>query len=301
MVNRAGFPCQPFSNMSTQPGFNCEKGRGLLFQQIVRVLNISKPKAFLFENVPGLRDMEEAHNHILRAFQESGYFVYSEVCSSRGLTATGRKRLFFFGFRNDTKVTSFQLPFVPDMQLKAENILDYDDIPQEDLSVLRLANDTMKRLLDCGRWRPHSLAWPNKSCDTITSHYGNAVGRGESQLVPCHAPNHPRRFSARECARLMGFPNSYILIPQKQNQGRMAYFKQFYRMFGNAVCPPLIAALAGCVLERIELSDFDSNPIDWIEKGLKIAVGLAKAATRAKPVALPLGCLVRQQQQDVVQ
>ena len=114
MAVRAGFPCQPFSNMSNQPGFNCEKGRGLLFQQIVRVLDISKPKAFLFENVPGLRDMDETFQHILGSFQASGYQVFTEVCSSRGLTTTSRKRLFFFGFRNDLDVGTFEMSFVPD-------------------------------------------------------------------------------------------------------------------------------------------------------------------------------------------
>ena len=277
--------------MSTQPGFNCEKGRGLLFQQIVRVLDISKPRAFLLENVPGLRDMEETFQHILGSFQAAGYQVFTEVCSSRGLTATSRKRLFFFGFRNDIGVDSFELSFVPDLQIKAENVLDYDAMPHEDLEVLRLSDDTMNRLINCGRWRPHSLAWPNTCCDTITSHYGNAVGRGESQLVPCYAPNNPRRFSPRECARLMGFPNSYKLIQQKENQSRIAYCKQFYRMFGNAVCPPLIASLAGCVLDQLGLSQ-DGERIDLVDRGLRIALHLAREARRSFPVVLPLGCLV---------
>ena len=151
----------------------------------------------------------------------------------------------------------------------------------------------MHRLMNCGRWRPHSLAWPNTCCDTITSHYGNAVGRGESQLVPSHAPNHPRRFSPRECARLMGFPNSYRLIPQNENQSRIAYYKQFYRMFGNAVCPPLIASLAGCVLDQLGLS-VNGKRINLVDRGLRIAIYLANEATRSFSVVLPLGCLVLQ-------
>jgi site-specific DNA-cytosine methylase len=67
-----GFPCQPFSNMSTQPGMNCEIGRGLLFQEIIGVLKISKPKAFLLENVPGLYGMTETFEYIVRAFEDSG-------------------------------------------------------------------------------------------------------------------------------------------------------------------------------------------------------------------------------------
>lgn len=48
-----GFPCQPFSKLGEQPGFNCDKGRGQLFLEIVRVLGVSKPRCFLLENVPG--------------------------------------------------------------------------------------------------------------------------------------------------------------------------------------------------------------------------------------------------------
>jgi site-specific DNA-cytosine methylase len=48
----AGFPCQPFSSLGLQPGLREEKG--VLFQQIVRVLRLRQPRAFLLENVPGL-------------------------------------------------------------------------------------------------------------------------------------------------------------------------------------------------------------------------------------------------------
>lgn len=291
---RGGFPCQPFSNLSSQPGLNCEKGRGVLFQEIVRVLHVSRPKVFLLENVPGLRDMKETFQHILGAFEDAGYQVFWEVCNARGLTATSRKRLFFVGFRSDVsdKPIPFEFPFVPDLQLKAQNILDYDELPTEELAILRLSDETMDRLLSCGRWRSHSLAWPNRPCDTITSHYGNAVGRGESQLVPCSAPHHPRRFSVRECARLMGFPDSYRLLPPKADQGDMAYRKLHYRMFGNAVCPPIVAVLAGAALDHCEIQDLNGQDLNWTEKGLNTAVALGMAATRESTILLPLGSVV---------
>ena len=51
-VLTAGFPCQPFSSLGEQPGLDDEKGT--LFRQIVRVLELRRPAAFLLENVPGL-------------------------------------------------------------------------------------------------------------------------------------------------------------------------------------------------------------------------------------------------------
>jgi DNA (cytosine-5)-methyltransferase 1 len=285
-----GFPCQPFSALGKQPGFECENGWGNLFLEIVRVLEHSKPKAFLCENVPGLLTMTETFDTILAAFQKCGYTVTYEVCAARGLTATGRKRLFFAGLRNNPEGSDkFEFPFVPDLSLRAENCLDYDDLPQEELDVLRLAEPTFWQLISGRRWKPASLAWPNLVLDTLTSHYGNAVGRGESQLVPCHAPHRPRRFSVRECARLMGFPNSYKFAKQRENQGDMAYRKEGFRMVGNAVCPPLIAALAAALLEHCELKAQGTN---WIQKGHDVAVHLAKAATRETRAPLPVGCLV---------
>lgn len=229
-----GFPCQPFSALGQQPGFSCPKGN--LFLEIVRVLRISKPKAFLLENVPGLVGMEETLNTIVAALEDEGYDVTSEVCSARGLTVTGRKRLFLVGLRRSDngnnayghprKGERFEFPFIPDLDLVLHDVLDYDNLPLDELDILRLSDTTFDQLLNNKRWRPSRLAWPNIKGDTLTSHYGNSVGRGESQLVPCKAPYPPRRFSIREMARMMGFPNSYEFLPPRPRQSPMAYRKE---------------------------------------------------------------------------
>ena len=48
----AGFPCQPFSQRGDQAGF--DDPRGQMYTELVRLLTVSQPKAFLFENVPAL-------------------------------------------------------------------------------------------------------------------------------------------------------------------------------------------------------------------------------------------------------
>jgi DNA (cytosine-5)-methyltransferase 1 len=285
-----GFPCQPFSSLGEQPGLECPKGN--LFLQIVRVLQHSQPKAFLLENVPGLLSMTENYTTIVNALTDAGYDVTTEVCSSRGVTATNRKRLFFVGLRNDreTKSRSFEFPFVPDLKLRAADMVDYDysnstdDDDDIDIDLLRLADTTMEQLLTCKRWRPASMAWPNSVCDTIISHYGNAVGRGESQLVPCVAPYNPRRFSPRECARLMGFPNTFCLADRREGQGEMAHIKEQYRMFGNAVCPPLIAALAGAVLAHCPgIAGCQQHHSGWVVWGRECSIRLSYAAMIPQP------------------
>ncbi|KAL7519512.1 hypothetical protein ACHAWX_004265 [Stephanocyclus meneghinianus] len=318
----AGFPCQPFSKLGNQPGFDCHKGRGQLFLEIVRFLKVSRPRSFLLENVPGLIDMKDTLNVILNALRGAGYKVKVEICSARGLVATKRNRLFFVGIRrdlvesrtdNDVSVKTslslsdkdahfFQFPYIPDLKLCAHDILEYESLPRSELDILRLSSAAFEQLNRNKRWRPHQLAWPNVHCDPLTSHYGNAVGRGDSQLVPSCSPHPPRRFSVRECARIMGFPNSFSFcsIRVAAKQGEMAHRKEAYRMLGNAVCPPLIAALAGSVLDaaRIELplrqpqDRFVPCDDNWIVKGRRTAVDLARAALRPSPAPLPAGCIV---------
>jgi DNA-cytosine methyltransferase len=399
-----GFPCQPFSALGTQPGLECPKGH--LFLEIVRVLKVSQPKAFLLENVPGLQQLTATYDIIVHALEEAGYAVWTQVCNARAVTATTRKRLFLVGIlrqppnqpsdhekekeddddtrdkagmvnktessnKQSTATTTtveplFEFPFIPDLGLRAMDIVDYylgdddeddgqktkdgkddvtttrkkdshdnnnnnkdtnkdntdantsndhddndEDVNQDMLhddkhliQLLRLSDTTFQQLVASKRWRPSSLAWPGTVLETLISHYGTAVGRGESQLVPCRAPHVPRRLSPRECARLMGFPNSYVLGQRRDDQqGDMAYIKERYRMFGNAVCPPLVAALAGAVLHVVKGGrcgtggkhdkDKDAMDLDWVEWGRQTAIRLALAATIPKESrrTLPLSSL----------
>ena len=53
-------------------------------------------------------------------------------------------------------------------------------------------------------------------------------------------------------------------------------------MFGNAVCPPLIAAIAGALLEHCDsIPGYDWHD-DWVEWGRETAVRLAYQATITK-------------------
>ncbi len=49
----AGFPCQPFSNSGMKRGLSDPRGKFL--GKIVECINVFKPKAFILENVPGMK------------------------------------------------------------------------------------------------------------------------------------------------------------------------------------------------------------------------------------------------------
>lgn len=72
------------------------------------------------------------------------------------------------------------------------------------------------------------------------------------------------------------------------------FFSKQYRAIGNAVCPPLIAALAGAVLDRCP--NLAVRDHDWLHRGQEIAVQLAMSAARSKPAEVPRGCLLQHEQ-----
>lgn len=98
----AGFPCQAFSNAGKRRGFNDE--RGVLFHEIMRIAQYSKPKIILLENVPGLKshDKGKTFKSILEHLDTAGYKVTYKIlkCSDYGIPQM-RKRMLMFCSRKD--------------------------------------------------------------------------------------------------------------------------------------------------------------------------------------------------------
>ena len=61
-------------------------------------------------------------------------------------------------------------------------------------------------------------------------------------------PKRPRFLTPRECARCMGFPDSFPILDELGEHGR----GRFYRQIGNAVCPPVIRAISEHLLGLIK-------------------------------------------------
>src|SRR5690606_19017565 len=77
---------------------------------------------------------------------------------------------------------------------------------------------------------------------------------GSENLIPQEGKN-PRRLTPRECARLQGFPDSFI-IPVSDNQA--------YKQFGNSVVTPLFEAVAKNIVKELSKIDEYSrkgNPV----------------------------------------
>lgn len=92
-----GFPCQSFSMMGAQRGF--EDTRGTLFFSMSRLIQIHRPKYLLLENVKNLKthDGGRTYQVIAQTLEDMGYSVRSDVfnTSAFGLAQT-RNRIYIF-------------------------------------------------------------------------------------------------------------------------------------------------------------------------------------------------------------
>ena len=69
------------------------------------------------------------------------------------------------------------------------------------------------------------------------------------------------------------------------------WFKAHYRMFGNAVCPPVVCAIAGAMLEHMEQQKIDGadggTPCPVATAGAEAGVGLSAAVQVALGAVAP--------------
>ena len=103
--------------------------------------------------------------------------------------------------------------------------------------------------LNTGNTENRSGKWEfnDKGLDLyISSNYDSSNDTDAKYTYWCYIPQknkNPRRLTPRECARLQGFPDSF-LIPVSDTQA--------YKQFGNSVVVPLIAEVASLIVSKIK-------------------------------------------------
>jgi len=83
------------------------------------------------------------------------------------------------------------------------------------------------------------MAYPESVTRTLSARYHKD---GSEILVWQGKTKRPRRLTPRECARLMGYPNSFQ-IPVSDTQA--------YRQFGNSVVVPVMCEVARIMTPRV--------------------------------------------------
>ncbi len=270
----AGFPCQPFSlagvskkNSLDRPhGFE-DPTQGTLFHQIKEILEEHKPKAFLLENVKHLKSHDGGNTFkvIMDSLEEElGYDVSCRIVDGCHWVPQHRERTIIVGFREPTPFDweDLKLPEPSQSSTLGEKVLHRTDGTEPRLEH-DVGKDGRQRFFDHDK----NQVLPKY---TISEHLydylkdyrekhrlaGNGFGFSEfgpdalktrtlsaryhkdgSEILISQPKNQPRRLTPRECARLMGYPDTFI-IPSWVSD------TQAYRQFGNSVVVPAIAEVA---------------------------------------------------------
>jgi DNA (cytosine-5)-methyltransferase 1 len=283
-----GFPCQSFSQAGLKRGFN--DTRGTMFFEIQRILAEKRPKIFLLENVKQLQKHEGGQTlstilSILRGNhsdklpadvpmsddarqaldQKLNYWVDFKVLRAADFgIPQNRERIFIVGFDKDyfgsdcDFTNLFQWPKPPKKPTKLGTIL-------QDLSQIQPSEDTYT--ISDKLWDGHQrrkAGHENKGngfgytlynedspyTNTISARYykdGSEILIDQSKLG-----RNPRKLTPRECARLQGFPEDFVVDAVSQGQ--------IYRQFGNSVCVEVIRAVAAQMIEAMQKAEQLKQP-----------------------------------------
>lgn len=133
-----GVPCQSWSIAGKNLGFDDDRGQ--LWNDTIFLLNQSKPKAFIFENVKGLVDPrnKEALSHILARIKAAGYFAKYYVINSHDYgVAQNRVRIYIIGFREKKFFDKFSIPKPFDKKVTLADILGLEVNANAEKTVLK--------------------------------------------------------------------------------------------------------------------------------------------------------------------
>lgn len=243
----AGFPCQPFSiagvskknSLGRSHGFE-DKAQGTLFFEIARILKAKKPRAFMLENVKNLgsHDKGKTYEVIIETLRdELGYDVHAEIIDAKWFVPQHRERIFIVGFRDKT---NFTFPNPPGGTRKLSEILEEDVSEKYTLTshLWQYLQNYAAKHRQRGNGFGFGLASASGIARTLSARY---YKDGSEILIPQKCKN-PRRLTPRECARLMGFPDSFKIAVSDT---------QAYKQFGNSVVVPVVAAIAKNIAKNI--------------------------------------------------
>jgi DNA (cytosine-5)-methyltransferase 1 len=141
-----GFPCQTFSIAGKHMGEL--DTRGTLFNEIIRIAAVKKPRYMLLENVKGLLSPrhEKTFQKILSELRRIGYHVHWKVLNTKehGIPQN-RERVFIVCFRDHNEWFNFQYPDKEELKLLLGDILE-EHVDEK----YYLSDEQVKRLIDSG-------------------------------------------------------------------------------------------------------------------------------------------------------
>ena len=290
----AGFPCQPFSiagvskkkSLGRPTGFE-DKTQGTLFFDVARIIEKKKPKVFVLENVKNLKSHDKGNTFKViweTLTQDLKYTCSYRIIDGQSWVPQHRERIVIVGFRNKVDFSLEDMELPPKGEVKLASILHKTDgteprLPQDGDKYFDFENNKVldKYTLTDNLWAylqayaqkhrsmgngfGYGLVNEKDIARTLSARY---YKDGSEILISQGEGKNPRRLTPRECARLMGYPDDYV-IPVSDTRA--------YKQFGNSVVVPLFHAVAEFIkpllMEEIENENHNTERI-YAEKRIAI-------------------------------
>ncbi|MBS1941827.1 MAG: DNA (cytosine-5-)-methyltransferase [Bacteroidetes bacterium] len=254
----AGFPCQPFSlagvskknSLGRKHGFEDER-QGNLFFNIAAILDHHRPAAFVLENVKNLKSHDKGrtfkiiHETLTR---DLGYHVYYRIIDAQSVVPQHRERIFIVGFREPR---FFEWPEFPKDGPRLGEILDSKVEVKYTLTdhLWSYLQNYARKHQEAGNGFGFGLTNKDGIARTLSARYHKD---GSEILIDQGRGVNPRRLTPRECARLMGYPESQKIVVSDT---------QAYRQFGNSVVVPVVERIAGSVINALHEPVLENEPL----------------------------------------
>lgn len=245
----AGFPCQPFSISGNKKGFQDKNGK--LFFEIVRIARFHKPKVIFLENVSNLEahDGGETLKTIKQKLKSIGYRTFTKVLNASDYSIPqARKRIYIIAFRNKLGIKNFQFPAAEEQIACVADILEDSvdskyTISRDDIVISDTENhERSKKLIRIGSIGPgrqgeriYSIQGP---ATTLSSQGGGPGGKTGIYKVG----EITRILTPRECARVMGFPDNFVLLGSDFDS---------YTQLGNSVVVNVIQKITALAADSL--------------------------------------------------
>lgn len=236
----AGFPCQPFSMMGEQKGFEDE--RGTLFFSIETLLKKHNTKIVVLENVKNLEkhDGGKTFSRMKKILGEDlGYVLFHNVLNSSdyGVPQT-RRRLFVVGFKKEFfEENEIKFIFPPET---IENSVTVQELLDEEIDRRYFLSEKVKATvmatgtknyvakpeIDLKIARPLCATMHKMHRASQDNYFTDDINRSKFEDDEKRPISNIRMLTPNECRKLQGFPSEWKYVVSNL---------QLYRQFGNAV------------------------------------------------------------------
>lgn len=243
----AGFPCQAFSSVGLLQGF--DDPRGNLFFEVIRVVKDVKPRVVFLENVANLLKHDDGNTFkvIKSMLEELGYTVLFQVMNAKeyGNLPQQRNRIYIVAFRFKKNLAKFKYPEMIPLTRTAFDL--YDKEKKEDKYYMdghRMWDRMMEYMTERNRVYRFTDWGLSRSREGICPTLLAAMGSRFERIPFFYDDYSVRLMTPRECARMQGFPEDYILPETNE--------KQVYKQIGNSVAVPVVYRIAENIVKTFD-------------------------------------------------